>query len=101
MCECFVEAYGTLTLTDVNTCQLICFKISIKAANQLPETNSQLFLGFIFQYFLFLPVVLYGHGTFSLTVREEHRLRVFENRVLRKISGPKREWGNMGMGKTT
>jgi hypothetical protein len=34
-------------------------------------------------------------------VREEHRLRVFENRVLRNISGPKREWGNMGIGKTT
>jgi hypothetical protein len=27
----------------------------------------------------------------SLTLREEHRLRVFENRVLRKIFGPKRE----------
>jgi hypothetical protein len=34
-------------------------------------------------------------------VREEHRLRVFENRVLRKIYGPKRGRGNMGMGKTT
>jgi hypothetical protein len=38
-----------------------------------------------------LPVVLYGCGTWSLTLREEHRLRVFENRVLRKIFGPKRE----------
>jgi len=28
---------------------------------------------------------LYGCGTWSLTLREEHRLRVFENRVLRKI----------------
>jgi hypothetical protein len=36
-----------------------------------------------------LPVVLYGCETWSLTLREEHRLRVFENRVLR-ISGPKR-----------
>jgi hypothetical protein len=35
--------------------------------------------------------VLYGCETCSLTVREEHRLRVFENRVLRKILGPKRE----------
>jgi hypothetical protein len=32
-----------------------------------------------------LPVVLYGHGTSSLTLREVHRLRVFENRVLRRI----------------
>jgi hypothetical protein len=37
---------------------------------------------------LILPVVLYGCET-SLTLREEHRLRVFENRVLRKIFGPK------------
>jgi len=38
-----------------------------------------------------LPVVLYGCETWSLTLRKEHRLRVFENRVLRKIFGPKRE----------
>jgi hypothetical protein len=37
-----------------------------------------------------LPVVLYGYETWSLTLREEHRLRVFENRVLRRIFGPKR-----------
>jgi hypothetical protein len=39
---------------------------------------------------IILPVVLYGCETWSLTLREEHRLRVFENRVLRRISGPKR-----------
>jgi hypothetical protein len=38
---------------------------------------------------LILPVVLYGCETWSLTLREEHRLRVFENRVLRGIFGPK------------
>jgi hypothetical protein len=38
-----------------------------------------------------LPVVLYGCETWSLTLREEHRLRVSENRVLRRIFGPKRE----------
>jgi hypothetical protein len=38
-----------------------------------------------------VPVVLYGCETWSLTLREEHRLRVFENRVLRRIFGPKRE----------
>jgi hypothetical protein len=32
---------------------------------------------------------LYGCETWSLTLREEHKLRVFENRVLRKIFGPK------------
>jgi hypothetical protein len=36
-----------------------------------------------------LPVVLYGCETWSLTLRDEHRLRVFENRVLRRIFGPK------------
>jgi hypothetical protein len=40
---------------------------------------------------LILPIVLYGCETWSLTVREDHRLRVFENRVLRRICGPKRE----------
>jgi hypothetical protein len=34
---------------------------------------------------IILPVVLYGCETWSLTLREERRLRVFENRVLRKI----------------
>jgi hypothetical protein len=36
-------------------------------------------------------VVLYGCETWSLTVREEPKLRVFENRVLRRIFGPKRD----------
>jgi hypothetical protein len=34
---------------------------------------------------------MHGCETWSLTLREEHRLRVFENRVLRRIFGPKRE----------
>jgi hypothetical protein len=38
-----------------------------------------------------LPVVLYECKTWSLTLREEHRLRVFEIRVLRRIFGPKRD----------
>jgi hypothetical protein len=38
-----------------------------------------------------LPVVLYGCETWSLTLREELGLRVFENRVLRRIFGPKME----------
>jgi hypothetical protein len=40
---------------------------------------------------IILPEVLYGCETWSLTVREECRLRVFENRVLRNIFGPKRD----------
>jgi hypothetical protein len=40
---------------------------------------------------IMLPLVLYGCKTWSLTLREEHRLRVFENRMLRGIFGPKRD----------
>jgi hypothetical protein len=39
---------------------------------------------------IILHVVLYGCGTWSLTLGEEHRLRVFENRVLRRVLGLKR-----------
>jgi hypothetical protein len=38
-----------------------------------------------------LPVVLHGYEAWSLELREEHRLRLFENGVLRKIFGPKRD----------
>jgi hypothetical protein len=40
---------------------------------------------------IILPLVLYGSETWSLTLREEHRLRVFENIVLRRIFWPKRD----------
>ena len=40
---------------------------------------------------IILPVVLYGCETWSLILREESRLRVFENRVLRRVFGPKRD----------
>jgi hypothetical protein len=38
-----------------------------------------------------LPAFLYGCETWSLTLRDEHRLRVFENKVLRRLFGPKRD----------
>jgi hypothetical protein len=40
---------------------------------------------------IIFPVVLYGYETWSLTLREERMLRVFENRVLRRIFGLKRD----------
>jgi len=40
---------------------------------------------------IILPVVLYGCETCSLTLREERKLRVFENMVLRRIFGPRRD----------
>jgi hypothetical protein len=39
---------------------------------------------------IIVPLLLYGCETWSLTLREEHRLRVFENRVLKSIFGPER-----------
>jgi hypothetical protein len=49
---------------------------------------------------IILPVVLFECDTWSLALREEHRLKVFENRVLRTIFGPKRDevtrdWGKV------
>ena len=43
------------------------------------------------QYYVCMYVCMYGCETWSLTLREEHRLRVFENRVLRRKFGPKRD----------
>jgi hypothetical protein len=40
---------------------------------------------------IILPVVLYGCETCTLTIRQKQRLRVFENRVLRRVFGPKRD----------
>jgi hypothetical protein len=39
----------------------------------------------------YVPVVLYGCETWSLILREKRRLRVFENRVRRRVFGPKRD----------
>jgi len=46
---------------------------------------------------IILPVVLYGFETSSLTLREERKLRVFENVVLRGIFGPRRDESNWGI----
>ena len=72
---------------------------------QTPDTASLAFLLGITWFLdthrtIILPVVLYGCETWSLTSREEHRLRVFQNRVLRRVFGRKRdevtgEWRNL------
>jgi hypothetical protein len=51
----------------------------------IKKTNTEIYKTVIF------PVVLYGCEIWSLALREEHRLRFSENRMLRKIFGPKRE----------
>jgi hypothetical protein len=59
----------------------------------LSETLCRLsiILSLIHPIAIILPVVLYGCETWSLTLKEERRLRVFENRVLRRIFGPKKD----------
>jgi hypothetical protein len=54
----------------------------------LPELYFEIFFVLINP---FLPVVLCGSENWSLILREEHSLRVFVNRVLRRIFGPKRD----------
>jgi hypothetical protein len=56
-------------------------------SSRLPSTNVKTKINNT----IILPVVLYGCETWSLTLREEHRLRVFEKRVLRRIFEPKRD----------
>jgi hypothetical protein len=45
----------------------------------------------IYLYTIIVPVVLYGCETWSLTLREERKLRVFENMMLRRIFGPRKD----------
>jgi hypothetical protein len=67
---------------------------SLKVTDDEFQTLSRILL-LLQQYFVILPVLLYGCEIWYLTVREEHKLRVFENRMLRRIFGPKRD-GAMG-----
>jgi hypothetical protein len=60
-------------------------RTSCNAASQAAMCEASLFL------LVILPVLLYGCETWSLTLREERRLRVFENRVLWRVFGPKRD----------
>jgi hypothetical protein len=50
--------------------------------------SQQIYFNFLLNI---LPVVLYGCETWFLTLRKERRQRAFENRILRKIFGPKRD----------
>ena len=90
--------YLGTTLTDQNSIQEeinyilklgnACYYLvqNLMSSSLLPKTlNIKIYRAIIF------PVVLYGCETWSLTLREERRLRVFENRVLRRVFGPKRD----------
>jgi hypothetical protein len=71
-------------LNSGNTC---CYSLQNLLSSRLISKNLRIKI----YKTVSLTVVLYGCETWSLTLREEHRLRVFENRMLRKMFGPKRE----------
>jgi hypothetical protein len=70
----------------LNSCNACCHSVQKLLSTRLLSKNLKISIKT-----MILPVVLYGCETWSLTLREEHRLRVFENRVLRGIFGPKRD----------
>ena len=80
--------YLGTTLTDQNSIQEE-INSRLKLVNACYYSVQNL-LSSIYRIII-LPVVLYGCETWSLTLREERRLRVFENRVMRRLFGPKRD----------
>jgi hypothetical protein len=69
----------------------VVFNQSIGDTRATGSITQQLSLKIRIYKTIILPVVLYGCETWSLTLREEHRLRVFVNKMLRRIFGPKRD----------
>ena len=90
--------YVGATLTNQNSIQEE-IKSSLKSGNACYHSVKNLLCSSLLSKNLkvkihitiILPVVMYGCETWSLTMREERRLRVFENRVLRRIFGPSRD----------
>jgi len=77
------------TVEDINSVALVRTRtISTEQPPPVGEVSAK-FCGLYRT--IILSVVLYGCKTWSLTLREERRLGVFENRVLRRIFGPKRD----------
>jgi len=88
--------YLGITLTNKNSIQEE-IKSRLKLGNAYYSVQNLLSSGLLSKQLkikihrtIILPVVLYGCETWSLTLRVERRLRVFENRVLRRVFGPKR-----------
>ena len=71
-------------LTAGNACY---YSVQTLSSSRLLSKNSKIKI----YKTIILPVMLYGCETLSLTLMEESRLRVFENRILRRIFGPKRD----------
>ena len=73
MCVCVREC--VCVCVCVSVCVCVCVSVYINLKIKIYRT-------------IILPIVLYGCETWSLTLREERKLRVFENMVLRRIFGP-------------
>jgi hypothetical protein len=90
--------YLGTTLTDQN-CMLEQIKLRLNSGNACYHSVQSLLSSCVLSrnvkvkiyIILILPVVLYGCGTWPLALREENRLKVFDNRVLRRIFRPKRD----------
>jgi hypothetical protein len=82
--------YLGTTVTDQNLIQEE-IKRRLNSGNTCYHSVQNLLSSRLIYKTVILPVVLYGCETWSLTVKEEHKLRVFENRLLRRIFGPKRD----------
>ena len=65
----------------------VCHKMQNLLSSRLVSKNLKIKI----HRTIILPVVLYGCETWSLTLRDERRQRVFENRVLSRVFGPKRD----------
>jgi len=79
----YIQEESKSRLKSVNAC---CHSVQNILFSRLLSKNLKMKIYVI----IILPVVLYGCETWSLTLREERRLRVFENRVLRRIFGPEK-----------
>ena len=90
--------YLGTTLTNENSIQKE-IKSRLKSGNACYHSAQNLFSSSLLSKYInikiyrtiILPVVLCGCETWSMTLREEGMLRVFENRVLRRIFGPRRD----------
>jgi hypothetical protein len=70
----------------MNVLFIICKKVEVPHCNKFREVES-----FLYAATIILSLVLYGCETWSLMLREERRLRVFEKRMLRRLFGGKRD----------
>jgi hypothetical protein len=87
LCVCDKNSIHDESKSRLNSRNVSCHSVQNLLASSLLSKNTKIKL----HRTIIFSVDLYGCEIWSLTLREEHRLRVFENRVLRKIFGSKRD----------